>query len=157
MTQSDNFPGALAHTLHLEGGWYPGTLAGDPNPTMYGVTQKTYNADRDHRGLLHRSVRLIGAEEVEALYRTRYWEPMGCQFRRWPYALLAFDSAVNHGLRRAHRLDAAALDDPITFLALREAFYRQIAVGTKAKFLRGWLNRITYLRRVVQASPGGPT
>jgi len=152
---ADTFQTCLAHVLHLEGGWYPGTLAGDPNPTMHGVTQRVYDAYRDALTRERRTVRLIAPDEVSALYRQHYWTPMGCGSRSWPYALLVFDASVNHGLRRAHRLDAAALDDPVLFLALREAFYRQIATGTRAKFLKGWLNRITYLRHIVQGAQKG--
>jgi lysozyme family protein len=49
---------ALGFTLRadIEGGYYDGAGSHDPNPTMRGVTQRTYNEWRRDRGLPTREV-----------------------------------------------------------------------------------------------------
>lgn len=63
---------ALDLVYRLERGWYAGGNARDPNPTLDGVIQKTYNRWRDDRGQPRRSVREMTAEERVAIYREFY-------------------------------------------------------------------------------------
>jgi Putative secretion activating protein len=87
---------ALEFTLGREGGWYDGSEARDPNPTMYGVTQKTYNAHRDAKGLPWRSVREIEQSEVQDIYRS-YWVDARCDKLPRLTAITMFDMSINAG------------------------------------------------------------
>lgn len=99
------YEGILAIVLEEEGGWYDGSESRDPNPTMRGVTQKTY----DKFGLLHRwplqSVRHITDAQLAIVYRD-YWTRINGDLvlRANPnFALILFDLSINSGPRRAVR------------------------------------------------------
>jgi len=94
------FAEVLERTLEHEGGWYDGTKPHDPNPTMKGVTQRTYNGYRDRRRLPQRSVREIETHELEAIYRT-YWDAVKADKLGPLTAGQVFDHAVNAGPHRA--------------------------------------------------------
>lgn len=141
-----DFVRALKIVLQHEGGWYPGG-PGDPNPTMYGITQATYDSWRTKRQLPLQTVRNIKDEELQAIYRDRYWIPAGCEPLSWPLNLLQFDAAVNHGVKRAQAF-LLQTEDPVTYLGLRESFYRRLVTRRPetGRFLKGWLNRLASLR-----------
>jgi lysozyme family protein len=102
MATSD-FDRALAWVLKAEGGYNDGTGKGDPNPTMCGITQKTY--DR-YRGTCNpskpkRPVRDIGMEEIASIYRILYWTKGKCDRLAQKSEIIAcihFDTCVNHGV-----------------------------------------------------------
>lgn len=87
---------ALEFTLGREGGWYDGSEARDPNPTMYGVTQKAYDAYRSGHKLPLRSVRLIEQHEVGDIYRS-YWVDAKCDRLPRLTAITMFDMSINAG------------------------------------------------------------
>jgi len=94
---------AIAFTLGREGGWYPGNEARDPNPTMYGVTQTTYDGFRRRRQLPVRSVRGIEPAEVQAIY-TPYWTAAGCDLVGEASGITLFDHSINAGPPAATRM-----------------------------------------------------
>ena len=69
---SSIYSAAAAWTMAREGGWYDGSNPRDPNPTMKGVTQHTYDKYRRDKGLPIRSVRLISDEEWADIAQS-YW------------------------------------------------------------------------------------
>ena len=75
---SDNFERCLAITLKWEGGYsnHPDDPGG---PTMRGIIQREYDAWREKHGRRLRAVRQIEEEELLAIYRTEYWDAMGCE------------------------------------------------------------------------------
>lgn len=87
---------ALALVLQSEGGY-----VNDPRDpggaTMKGVTQAVYDAQRRGQGLALRSVHLIGADELAAIYRRRYADAV--HFDELPAGVdyAVFDPAVNSG------------------------------------------------------------
>jgi lysozyme family protein len=97
------FAKGLGIVLTLEGGYYDGSGAHDPNPTNYGVTQKTYDA---YRRALRPSqpklpVKKISRDEVESIYRILYWTKGQCDRlaeRSEMVAVIHFDACVNHGV-----------------------------------------------------------
>jgi lysozyme family protein len=106
------FEEAMTLTLGLEGGWYDGSDPRDPNPTMYGVTQKTYDAFRAKRGWYLRSVRFIGLPERDAIYR-EYWDAIQADLFALGLprtALCLFDMAINAGPLVARKLLQATFD-----------------------------------------------
>lgn len=97
------FDEALAFTLSHEGGWYDGTGAHDPNPTMKGVTQKTYDAWRKRQGYPPASVRHITNAELRDIYFAGYWRGTPSALEEtFPICSVAlFDHAVNAGPKMA--------------------------------------------------------
>lgn len=144
-----DFGRALPIVLRFEGGWYDGSLPGDPNPTMQGVTQRTYDKYRTAKGQPTRTVREIERTELMDLYERRYWEPCGGDQLPWPLCLVIFDTAVNMGVSRARAfLQQTRHAGP--YLDLRADFYRNLVRRNPKMlvFLKGWLRRIAVLRQV---------
>jgi lysozyme family protein len=163
------FLASLPFVLRWEGGFVD-----DPDDpggrTNQGVTQKTYDAWRARRGLDQRDVKLIGSDEVGAIYETDYWMPPRCDLLTRPLDLTQFDTAVNMGVRRSVRIlqtalrcgvdgqfgpetkgAVAACDVGATagaYCQVREDVYRALVRNNPklGKFLKGWLNRLNALR-----------
>lgn len=147
----DAFDRSLPIILKFEGGWWPGTNAADPNPTMYGVIQSTYDTYRRRIGLPRQSVRHISHAEVRDIYEALFWDQLRCDEQTWPVCLVVFDAGVNHGVARARRFLREVGPDAEALIARRERFYREIVARrpeTKI-FLKGWLNRMRTLRKEV--------
>jgi lysozyme family protein len=158
---------ALAFTLRkdIEGEWYDGSGSHDPNPTMLGVTQRTYDRWRDKHGLGRRTVRHIAMEEVKAIAAVEYSEAAGCEMMPTRVAVAHFDAAYNMGpqaairtLQRALGVEVDGIVGPKTILAIDEftpermliarmrAYYRLIADKPKlGPALKHWLYRVCEL------------
>jgi lysozyme family protein len=87
---------AIEFVLAREGGWYPGNDPRDPNPTMYGVTQTTYDGYRRRRQLPVRSVREISMSEVREIY-VPYWKAAGCDLVGKASGIALFDHSIKAG------------------------------------------------------------
>lgn len=152
MTDEEAFRAALVWLRPIEGGWWSGGRS-DPNPTMKGITQKTYNAFRRKKGLPLQSVRLVVDEEHNEIYRTGYWLAAGCHLLPAPLALVHFDAAVNHGVRNAARLKArinGSAEDPAQdYIRVRRAFYEAIIARNPdlEPNRLGWKRRMDKLAR----------
>ena len=133
----DDFQRVLPILLHLEGGYVhdPSDPGGE---TKYGISKRAYPLE---------DIRALTADRAGALYRRDYWDRLQGDHLPWPLCLVVMDAAVNHGLTRAQSFLALTRDAEV-YLKLREAFYRKIVARRpeSAKFLKGWLNRLTYLR-----------
>jgi len=149
------FDRALAFVLGVEGGYNKADPVDRGGPTNFGIRQVTYDFYRATMRLPTQPVTEITREEAAAIYRTNYWEPLGCDDRPAPLDLIVFDTAVNHGPGRARDFlrDCEWADQPpgiigFALLCLRRNFYRRLAENdtSQAKFLRGWLNRLDALR-----------
>ena len=140
---ADLFPRCLPTILAMEGGLVdhpsdPGGL------TKYGISQRAYPAE---------DIRALTKARAGELYRRDYWEVAGCPVLGWPMALVHFDAAVNHGVRRARRFLAAA-PTAEAYLAARAAFYRALVRRRPASsvFLKGWMNRLRHVAQVGQVA-----
>jgi lysozyme family protein len=171
------FGRALRFTLAYEGGYvnHPKDPGG---ATMKGITQATYNAWRRTRALAYRAVAYIRSEEVEEIYRRRYWQAVEgdtIASISEDLAVALFDFAVNSGparavkcLQRSALVTADGVIGPKTivalcdavkkdrrqflrsFIATRENYMRSLKRGRMWKtFGRGWLARLNALRREV--------
>jgi lysozyme family protein len=105
-------PEAEQWTLGKEGGWYPGGLARDPNPTNRGVTQRVYDQFRVYHGVPKQSVEYIADAEVHTIY-SPYWTLAGCQYCGDITAMTVFDMSLNGGDGTARRLLQRALKLPV--------------------------------------------
>ena len=132
--------------------------------TKFGVA-KNANQDVDIKALTWE-----GAKEI---YYNRYWVAGKCDRLPARLAVLHFDGCVNHGIKRAAMFLQRAVetrpdgdigdatlakvklvDEDRTcskICDLREQFYRDIVTAkpTQAKYLTGWLRRISEMRAFV--------
>lgn len=104
----DLFTEAMNLTLGNEGGWYDGSEPRDPNPTMWGITQKTYDVYRSALGLHLQSVRAVATAERDAIYR-KYWDGV-CEGLPRLAAFIAFDMSINAGPAEARKCIQRALN-----------------------------------------------
>lgn len=164
-----NFQRSLELVLQHEGGFvnHPQDPGGATNK---GVTQVVYDDFRMGRKLPKRSVREITSEEVQEIYRLRYWNlikgddlPKGLDY-------CIFDFAVNSGTGRAAQFLQRAVDatpdgkiGPMTLAALekhcveyiiervcndRLAFLKGLRIFST--FGRGWTRRVEDVRRIAK-------
>jgi len=171
------FEKALSHVLRFEGGYsdHPHDPGGATN---FGITQATYDAWRSSQGLMLVPVKDITRQEVETIYRERYWQPARCDELPASLRLLHFDAAVNCGvanaikfLQRALGVTADGIIGPITRRALQNApesllahdllwerlrYYHAISARSRPDgrdlrvFLLGWLARVLDLRSRIE-------
>ncbi len=180
MMGSGAFSRALSIVLEAEGGFvdHPKDPGGATN---MGITQRIYDDYRKRQGVPKRSVKDLEQRELEEIYFEGFWRPAMCpELPNEALAILAFDSAVNHGPQTAIKLlqqaagvpdakcdgkwgadtrariisaaaDAGALAD--AYLTRRERYYRRLVeMNPKlGAFLKGWLNRVSHLRSSVDA------
>ena len=165
----ENFSASLSHTLAAEGGYSRNPR--DPGgPTNEGVTQSVYTNWRETHGQQPRDVREIDPNEIEAIYRSLYWNgvkgddlPSGVDY-------CVFDAAVNSGCAQASRwLQRAAdvADDgiigPVTLMALRgmdPRFLIHAVCSERLQFLQrlstwpefgnGWAHRVATVEYVAR-------
>lgn len=168
----NNFKTALDFVLRAEGG-YSNNSADPGGATNYGITQATYNNYLFHSGQQPTPVKNITRCEVEDIYRKLYWDQSHCDELPDKVDLAVFDTAVNMGSGTAikllqeaigveadgrfgaHTLAAVQSSEGgsmlVKFLALREQHYHDIVAHNSktSVFLRGWLNRMSALRKVL--------
>lgn len=168
-----DFDAALAEVLKDEGGYvnHPKDPGGATNK---GVTQRVYDAYRARVGLPQLAVRLIGQNEVEAIYRASYWDLAKCGQLPAGVSYVVFDGAVNSGVKQSVKWLQRALgvrDDgiigPTTIAAAgaanpfslidkicdaRLAFLKSLK--TWSTFGRGWLKRVERVRMLGKAMIG---
>lgn len=138
-----NFETALKWTLEHEGGWsnHPRDPGG---ATMFGVTQRVYDAYRNGKGLPTQTVRNITEDEKRNIYRTGYWNMVPCGPLSSGVDTLAFDIAVNSGPGRVKPWLASTEGMPApdrikSISARRASFFRSLK--TFSTFGRGWMRR----------------
>lgn len=170
------FEQCLKHILQFEGG-YVNHPADRGKATNYGITQHVYNSWNALKGRTLESVERIDQGEVRDIYKQRYWDACHCDDLPQPLDMVVFDSAIQHGVRRAikwlqHCVLAAAdgiigentlfnlhgfviarrLDEVIeNYLDGRTAFYAQLIAHDPIQqvFSQGWKNRITALEKFI--------
>jgi lysozyme family protein len=104
----DQYQDCLDFTLGREGGWYDGSRADDPNPTMYGIIQTNYDTYRDGKSEPRQSVQLVSQPEVQDFY-TYYYTRSGAAICGPLGSMAVFDAAVNCGEVTAAKLLQRAL------------------------------------------------
>lgn len=114
--------------------------------TKWGISKRA-NPDLD--------IEALSEEQAKAIYKERYWDKVGGSAQHPAVALVAFDTAVNMGVSRANEWLAMCQHsgDPrvtcMAIIAMREARYRSNKLFSV--FGKGWLNRLTDLKREVGA------
>lgn len=161
----DRFRRCLAETLRHEGGYvdHPRDPGGATNLGVTLATAQAARLDLDNDGDVDKAdVRALTPEQVEPVYRERYWRAAGCPELPPGVDLMVFDTAVNSGPARAVRMLQQSLGvaadgafGPLTRTALavaepepligryaaeRERFLRSLA--TFDVFGQGWMGRV---------------
>lgn len=158
----ENFAACLAQVLLSEGGWsdHPADPGG---ATMKGITLATYRKYRP--GATKADLRAITDAEVARIYRNGYWTAVRGDELPAGLDLVAFDAAVNSGVKRASKwlqsavgagpdgtigaktlMAAQTANVPVAIsraLQARKSFL--ISLSTWNTFWRGWsarLNRV---------------
>ena len=149
---NDIFKKALQFVLRLEGGY-----VNDPvdrgGATNKGITQRTYNKWLKAHCLPKKDIKFISDDEVKKIYYQYYWLEVNCHNMNNVFAVLCFDSAVNHGPKRVQDfLKAAEWKYPEKFLEARKNFYLKIVENnpSQKKFLKGWMNRLNSLEEFIK-------
>lgn len=162
--------------LQREGGY--AVLSG--MPTNLGIEQRTYDAYRKSKNLPHVPVQNITYGDAKNLYFDMYWEPN--QYEQLPdnISYIVADNAVNAGPTNANRIlqsyvgtKADGIIGPKTIKAVQDTYkknpsglenqvldgimerYGRIAMENpeKAKYLKGWGNRVTAMRKFYVTTP----
>ena len=122
------FEKSVEFVLKSEGG-YVNNPADPGGETNFGISKRAYpNVD----------IKNLTRESAIKIYETDYWFKSGADKLPWPLCLVHFDSAVQHGNKRANDLLMSAKNDWRDYLILRIKFYNDIKNKT---FLSGWINR----------------
>lgn len=140
---STDYNNILDWVLVKEGG-YSNDRFDSGGPTMRGITQKEYNSWRSRQGLSAQSVRNIGEDELQNIYKRDYWDAVGADELSPDLRAAAFDAAVNQGVPTAKRLLAQAGGDFNKFIELRKERYDEIITNnpSQEKFRRSWYGRL---------------
>src|SRR5512137_1244197 len=92
----DNFEKALAFVLgpNIEGGYSfdPDDPGGE---TKYGISKRTYPLY---------NIKNLTLADAKWLYKRDYWDKCDCDGMDWPFDIILFDSAVQHGVAKASLL-----------------------------------------------------
>jgi len=110
--------------------------------TKFGIDKRSHpNVD----------IKNLTKEAATEIYWHEYWVKNGCEWKPEPLGEVFFNACVNCGAGRARTLlgDPASPRTAADFLAAQDAFYRRLSEARPAlrKFLKGWLNRTSDLRR----------
>lgn len=161
-----DFETLVAGVLKHEGGYvnHPSDRGGATN---YGITQRVYDGWRKEQNLPVRDVSLLTQADAVAIYHRLYWMPARCGSLPDAVRAIHFDSAVNHGVKRAGLLLQDAADvfprdgivGPATivacagtyaplllarYIAARYRFYGAIIQNDRSQlvFMAGWMRRM---------------
>ncbi len=150
---SENFERCLAITLKWEGGYsnHPDDPGG---PTMRGIIQREYDAWRKRHGRRLQPVRQIQEDELQAIYRTEYWDAMGCEDLPSGFDLCVFDAGVNSGVSRATKWQQTTSGQDIqAYCNARLEFLRGLGRLWRV-FGVGWRRRVNSICLEAQAMAG---
>jgi lysozyme family protein len=174
----NRFAECLNHVLKYEGGYSDNPLDRG-GATNRGITQATFDEWRISNGLPRSPVVGISGQEINAIYRNRYWKPVCAEQLPAQLDLCVFDAAVQHGTYRAAKwlqrvslsipdgivgpktleavqavIDAHGVERVIDeYMDIRRHFYAEIiANDPKQKtFERGWAHRCADLCATMKA------
>jgi len=110
--------------------------------THYGIDKRSH-PDVDIKSLTR--------EAAQRIYWEDYWVKNDCESRSFPLGEVFFNACVNCGAGRARKLLVSSATSAGEFLDNQEAFYHRLVESrpTLRKYLKGWLNRTTDLRKVL--------
>jgi len=144
-----NFQDCLNRVLKDEGGY-----TNDPNdsggPTNYGITIGDVRK-YVKKNATAQDVRNLTLAQASDIYKSRYWDALGCDDLPSGVDYTCFDYGVNSGLGRPRKAlqrfsNLSGVDLVNAINNERTAFLKAIAPGKNQKFLKGWLARVERVR-----------
>lgn len=133
---------------------WEGLYSNDPldpgGATKYGITQKTLDQWNLSKGLPWQDVKDLSKVTALDIYEAQYWKP-DWESLGFPLAACMLDTSINMGMARASKFLRSCNNNYVVYLQLRLARYNEIVESkpTSQKFLKGWTNRVTALRRFI--------
>lgn len=135
--------------------------------TNRGVIQRVYDAFRDNKGKIRRSVRYITQDEVHEIYREQYWDrvrgddlPAGLDYAVFDYAVNSGPIRAVKSLQKVLRVRADGAIGAVTMRAIRSRPVSDLInalCDRRRSFLqrlrhwkyfgRGWTARVMRVRR----------
>lgn len=129
--------------------WEGAKCVHDPVRTFKGVTNGTYNAWRQSKGMGPGDVcRDLTEQQAEAIYYERYWVASGAGRLSPAVAIAHFDHAVNAGVGAAKGVLAQCGDNIDCYIKGRLADYR--TKKNCPQYCRAWQNRVNDLVKFLQ-------
>lgn len=140
---TDRFLNFIPFVLDHEGGTYENDPDDPGGPTKWGI---------DHRSHPDVDIKNLTKDEAIQIYYESYWQPNSCGDLETGLGESHMDGCVNCGAKRANRFLAASGNSASKYNDEREAFYGRLveARPTSKKYLKGWLNRVSDLRKYLK-------
>jgi len=141
-----NFDKSLDFVLSWEGGhsFDPDDPGGE---TYKGVARKKNPQWKGWRYVDEKKFKEADGE-LRAFYKEDFWDKLNCDNLPYPLDLCCFDCAVNMGVSRALNF-LSVTQDWRDYLMYRIMRYTDLG-KSYPKFLRGWLNRVLALWKLVK-------
>jgi lysozyme family protein len=146
----ENYEQALTEVLKSEGGY--SNDPGDPGgPTNFGITINDYRSYINAHGTAQ-DVRRMTLDQAKTIYKSKYWDAVGCDLLPSGIDYCVFDYGVNSGIGRAKRIlgefPTVIKTDPVKAINAicdeRINFLRRL--GTFRRFGQGWTTRVAHVR-----------
>ena len=138
----NDFKKGFQFVLKWEGG-YINDIDDPGGETKYGISKTSYP---------HLDIANLKMIDAVYIYYEDYWAKAGCSELEYPYNVVVFDTAVNCGVGRALKWLKQAKDVQ-EYMDLRKSHYIRLAAQpSMRKYLRGWLNRLADLQKLVDIS-----
>lgn len=146
-----NFNDCLNRVLKDEGG-YSNDPSDSGGATNFGITIADYRKYINKNGT-PKDVKNMTVDQAKTIYRTKYWDALGCDTLEAGVDYTCFDYGVNSGLGRPRKalqrfksLKGTQLIDAIN--DERTAFLKGLANSRPKdkKFLNGWIARVTRVK-----------
>ena len=102
--------------------------------TKYGISAGSYP---------ELDIRNLTLAQADDIYFRDYWQASGADKLPWPYCLVAFDTAVLHGVGASRKWQAEAGNNAYAFAAKRLRAYTKL--DNWHYFGAGWVNRVADL------------
>lgn len=123
--------GGLSLNPDDHGNWTGGRKGvGELRGTNFGISAASYPM---------LDIANLTMEQADAIYFRDYWQASGADKLTWPYCLLAFDTAVLHGVVASRKWQVEAGNNAFAFAAKRLRVYTKL--DNWQVFGAGWVNR----------------
>ena len=147
MKKEDNFSAGLRFIFYWEG-----ELSSDPKDpgklTIYGISSKSHPEAVKKMATLYLADRKEEAKEIaKGIYRREYWDKITGDNLPKEIGIVAFDCAVNQGVRRATKL-ILETTDWLEFILERYDYYDDLKLFNR--YGKGWSRRMVSLYRYVK-------
>lgn len=144
-----NYNDCLQRLLRDEGG-YTNDPSDSGGPTNFGITLSDYRAYINRSGTA-KDVRNMSVDQAKIIYKSKYWDALGCDSLTSGVDYTCFDYGVNSGLGRPRKAlqkfkGKTGVDLINAINDERMAFLKAISGGKNAKFLKGWTLRVARVR-----------